>query len=169
LGEEQSGHLKLIGIDLYQDLLGKALRHARGEEVDAPEPELRLGLSGRLPAEWIPEEEVRLSLYLRLARVEDSAGLDALRAELADRFGELPAEAEALLGAAQVRMLAQDAGVRRIDAGPAAIAITPVNAAEKAPAGLEDKEGRWLLRPESEQPAERLAELEGVLADLADA
>ncbi|WP_426266775.1 helicase-related protein [Sphingomonas sp. LHG3443-2] len=169
LGEEQSGHLKLIGIDLYQDLLGKALRHARGEEVDTPEPELRLGLSGRLPAEWIPEEEVRLSLYLRLARVEDSAGLNALRAELADRFGELPAEAEALLGAAQVRMLAQDAGVRRIDAGPAAIAITPVNAADKPPAGLEDKEGRWLLRPESEQPAERLAELEGVLADLADA
>ncbi len=125
LGEEQSGHLKLIGIDLYQDLLGKALRHARGEEIDVPEPELRLGLAGRLPAEWIPEEEARLSLYLRLARVEDSAGLDALRAELADRFGELPEEAEALLGAAQVRMLAQDAGVRRIDAGPAAIAITP--------------------------------------------
>jgi transcription-repair coupling factor (superfamily II helicase) len=169
LGEEQSGHLKLIGIDLYQELLGKALRRARGEETDVPEPELRLGLAGRLPAEWIPEEEVRLSLYLRLARVEDSAGLDALRAELADRFGELPAEAEALLGAAQVRMLAQDAGVRRIDAGPAAIAITPVNASSKAPTGLEDKEGRWLFRPDSEQPAERLAALEDVLAELADA
>ena len=51
-------------------------------------------------------------------------------------FGELPDEAEALLGAAQVRMLAQDAGVRRIDAGPAAIALTPVNASDKAPAGL---------------------------------
>ncbi|WP_338503030.1 helicase-related protein [Sphingomonas kaistensis] len=169
LGEEQSGHLKLIGIDLYQDLLGKALRHARGEDTDVPEPELRLGLAGRLPNEWIPEEEVRLSLYLRLARVEDSAGLDALRAELADRFGELPEEAEALLGAAQVRMLAQDAGVRRIDAGPAAIAITPVDASSKAPAGLEDKEGRWLFRPDSEQPTERLAALEDVLAELADA
>lgn len=169
LGEEQSGHLKLIGIDLYQELLGKALRHARGEEVDVPEPELRLGVGGRLPAEWIPEEEVRLSLYLRLARVEDSAGLDTLRAEMADRFGELPPEAEALLGAAQVRMLAQDAGVKRIDAGPAAIAITPLESSTKPPAGLEDKEGRWLLRPQSEEPAERLAELEGVLADLAEA
>ena len=168
LGEEQSGHLKLIGIDLYQELLGKALRHARGQDVDTPEPELRLGIAGGLPAEWIPEEEVRLSLYLRLARVDDSAGLNALRAEMADRFGELPAEAEALLGAAQVRMLAQDAGVKRIDAGPAAIAITPLAPSAKAPAGLEDKEGRWLLRPESEQPAERMAELESVLADLAE-
>nr|WP_314443301.1 TRCF domain-containing protein [uncultured Sphingomonas sp.] len=167
LGEEQSGHLKLIGIDLYQDLLGKALRHARGEDVDVPEPELRLGVSGRLPAEWIPEEEVRLALYLRLARLEDSADLDALRAELADRFGELPEEAEALLGAAQIRILARAAGVRRIDAGPAAIAITPDPAMEDAPDALEAKAGRWLFRPESEQPAERLAELEDVLADLA--
>lgn len=169
LGEEQSGHLKLIGIDLYQHLLGQALRHARGEDVDAPEPELRLGLSGRLPADWIPEEEVRLSLYLRLARIEDSAGLDALRMELNDRFGELPEAAEVLLDAAHVRLLARAAGVRRIDAGPAAIAITPDNAKGKAPQALEAKEGRWLFRPESDEPAERMHELEGVLADLADA
>jgi transcription-repair coupling factor (superfamily II helicase) len=167
LGEEQSGHLKLIGIDLYQNLLGRALRHARGEDVDTPDPELRLGVAGRLPAEWIPEEEVRLALYLRLARLEDSASLDALRAELADRFGELPEDAEALLGAAQVRLLARAAGVRRIDAGPAAIAITPGDASAKPPAALEAKEGRWLFRPSSDQPAERLAELESVLADLA--
>jgi transcription-repair coupling factor (superfamily II helicase) len=66
-------------------------------------------------------------------------------------------------------MLAQDAGVRRIDAGPAAIAITPLDGSAKAPTGLEDKEGRWLFRPESDQPAERLAELEGVLEELAEA
>lgn len=167
LGEEQSGHLKLIGLDLYQNLLGKALRHARGEEVDTPEPELRLGAAGRFPADWIPEEEVRLALYLRLARLENGAALDELRAELVDRFGELPPEAEALLGATQVRMLARAAGVRRIDAGPAAIAITPVDPSAKAPEPLETKEGRWLFRPESADPAERLGELEGVLADLA--
>jgi transcription-repair coupling factor (superfamily II helicase) len=167
LGEEQSGHLKLIGIDLYQDLLGRALRHARGEDVDTPDPELRLGTAGRLPAEWIPEEEVRLSLYLRLARLEDSGELDALRAELADRFGELPSEAEALLDTAQVRMLARASGVRRIDAGPAAIAITPCNSSVMPPAPLEAKDGRWLLRPASEQSAERLSELESVLAELA--
>jgi transcription-repair coupling factor (superfamily II helicase) len=166
LGEEQSGHLKLIGIDLYQHLLGRALRHARGEDVDTLEPELRLGSEGSLPAEWIPEEEVRLSLYLRLARLEDGGGLDALRAELADRFGELPEEAEALLAAAQVRVLARAAGVRRIDAGPAAIAITPGNAAVVPPTPLEAKDGRWLFRPDSDRPAERLVELEGVLAEL---
>jgi transcription-repair coupling factor (superfamily II helicase) len=168
LGEEQSGHLKLIGIDLYQNLLGRALRHARGEEENAPEPDLRLGVAGRLPAEWIPEDEVRLALYLRLARLEDSAGLDALRAELADRFGELPDDAEALLGAAQVRLLARAAQVRRIDAGPAAIAITPADGSATPPVPLEAKEGRWLFRPESDKPAERLVELEAVLADLSE-
>ncbi|GAA4002392.1 helicase-related protein [Sphingomonas humi] len=167
LGEEQSGHLKLIGIDLYQNLLGRALRRARGEEVDAPEPELRLGTAGRLPATWIPEEEVRLSLYLRLARLEDSGELEALRAEMADRFGELPVEAEALLDAAQVRLLARAAGVRRIDAGPAAIAITPADARVAPPAQLQAKDERWLFRPQSDEPAERLSELEGVLAELA--
>ncbi|NJC05522.1 transcription-repair coupling factor (superfamily II helicase) [Sphingomonas kaistensis] len=167
LGEEQSGHLKLIGIDLYQNLLGKALRHARGEDVSTPEPELRLDTAGQLPAEWIPEEEVRLALYLRLARLEDSPGLDSLRAEMADRFGELPEEAEALLASAQVRNLARAAGVRRIDAGPAAIAITPADAAADVPEPLEGKDGRWLLRPQGERPSERLVELEAVLAELA--
>jgi transcription-repair coupling factor (superfamily II helicase) len=169
LGEEQSGHLKLIGIDLYQHLLGRALKRARGEPDDEAEPELRLGTAGRLPAEWIPEEEVRLSLYLRLARLEDSAALDALAAELADRFGELPADAENLLFAARIRLLARAAGVKRIDVGPAAIAITPIDPKAEAPSPLEAKESRWLLRPESEEAALRLAELEGVLGDLADA
>jgi transcription-repair coupling factor (superfamily II helicase) len=168
LGEEQSGHLKLIGIDLYQNLLGRALRQARGEDVDAPEPELRLGISGRFPATWIPEEEVRLALYLRLARLEDSGGLDALRAELADRFGELPDEAEALLASAQVRQLARSAGVRRIDVGPAAIAITPGDASAKPPEPLEAKNGRWLLRPYGDTASKRLVELEDVLAELVD-
>jgi transcription-repair coupling factor (superfamily II helicase) len=167
LGEEQSGHLKLIGIDLYQHLLGQALKHARGEPAEEPEPELRLGTAGFLPADWIPEEEVRLSLYLRLARLEDSAALDALAAEMSDRFGELPEAAEALLSAARIRLLARAAGVKRVDAGPAAIAITPRDPSVIPPERLEAKDGRWLFRPASEGPAERLAELESLLDDLA--
>ncbi|WP_300975491.1 helicase-related protein [Sphingomonas sp. LHG3406-1] len=163
LGEEQSGHLKLIGIDLYQNLLGRALKHARGEPEDPPEPELRLGAAGLLPADWIPEEEVRLSLYLRLARLEDGGALEAFAAELADRFGELPPEAEALLAQARIRLLARAADIARIDVGPAAVAVSPRDARRAAPDGLEAKEGRWLLRPEGEP----LAALESLLADLA--
>jgi transcription-repair coupling factor (superfamily II helicase) len=65
------------------------LREARGEAVDLAEPELKLGMAGRLPPEWIPEEDVRLALYLRLARLADGGALDAFEAELSDRFGEL--------------------------------------------------------------------------------
>ena len=168
LGEEQSGHLKLIGIDLYQHLLGAALKEARGEPPEESAPELRLGVAGRLPPEWIPEEEVRLSLLMRLARLTDGGALEGFAAELADRFGELPGETEALLGLSRVSLLARSAGVSRIDAGPAAVAFTPRKPKAAVPAGLEEKNGRWLLRSSSEQPGDRLAEVETVLADLSD-
>jgi transcription-repair coupling factor (superfamily II helicase) len=165
LGEEQSGHLKLIGIDLYQHLLGQALREARGEAVDMAEPELKLGMAGRLPPDWIPEEDVRLALYLRLARLADEGALDAFEAELSDRFGELPEEAAALLALARIRLLAKTAGLTRIDAGPAAVAFTPREAGEP-PAGIEEKNGRWLLR--TGEGEDRFEAIEGVLAELAD-
>jgi transcription-repair coupling factor (superfamily II helicase) len=167
LGEEQSGHLKLIGIDLYQHLLGRALKEARGESVDELEPTLSLGTAGRLPEEWIPEEEVRLALYLRLARLGDDGALEAFAAELADRFGEAPPEAEALLASARIRQLAKAAGIARIDAGPAAVAFTPLKAAP-APKGLEEKNGRWLLRSAGDG-ADQLDSIETLLADLAAA
>jgi transcription-repair coupling factor (superfamily II helicase) len=166
LGEEQSGHLKLIGIDLYQHLLSQALREARGEAPEPAEPELRLGLAGRLPPDWIPEEEVRLALYLRLARLPDSGALDGFEAELADRFGELPEEAESLLALTRIRHLAKTAGVARIDAGPAAVAFTPVEPGGRPPSGLEEKNGRWLLRTGEGQ--DQLEAIQNVLADLAD-
>ena len=166
LGEEQSGHLKLIGIDLYQHLLGAALKEARGEAAEEPEPELKLGLSGRLSEEWIPEEEVRLGLYLRLARLTDAGALESFEAELADRFGEPPPEAEALIASARIRLLAKAAAVARIDAGPAAVAFTPREPGP-APDGLEEKNGRWLLRLSAGEDAERLGAIEGVLAELA--
>jgi transcription-repair coupling factor (superfamily II helicase) len=168
LGEEQSGHLKLIGIDLYQHLLGRALRQARGEPPEPPEPELKLGAGGRFPPDWIPEEEVRLGLYLRLARLSDEGELERFEAELADRFGDLPEEAEALLAEARIRLLAKAAGIARIDAGPAAIALTPLNTG-KAPAGLEDRNGRWLLRLEPGGETAGRKRLEEVLAALAGA
>ncbi|GAA4021473.1 DEAD/DEAH box helicase [Sphingomonas swuensis] len=164
LGEEQSGHLKLIGIDLYQHLLGAALRRARGEDADPVIPELHLGATGHLPEEWIPEEEVRLSIYMRLARLEENGALDSFEAELADRFGKLPPEVEALLSQARIRMLAQAAGIARIDAGPAAVALTPTDRKAEAPASLEEKNGRWLLRTSDEEPMDALSD---VLAELA--
>jgi transcription-repair coupling factor (superfamily II helicase) len=168
LGEEQAGHAKLIGLGLYQHLLGQALRVARGEAVDDWTPELHLGGSGSLPESWIPEEEVRINLYARIARIASGAELDALGEELEDRFGALPEEAQALLSVSHIRQLARLAAVARIDAGPAAIALTPragfSGDAERA--GLERKGDRYLLREPTEAGAARLDRVRELLEAL---
>jgi transcription-repair coupling factor (superfamily II helicase) len=148
VGDNQAGHMRLIGTDLYQQLLGAALRAARGESVERWSPQLHLGTSGSLPETWIPEPDVRLTLYLRLARIEEDAGLDAFEEELLDRFGHAPPDAETLIARARIRLAARALRIARIDAGPAAIALTPRDdfAASRASATLEEKSGRLLLR-----------------------
>ncbi|WP_354280618.1 helicase-related protein [Sphingomonas sp. PvP056] len=167
LGETQAGHTKLIGIDLYQHLLGGALRHARGEDVERWTPQLHLGAAGGFPSDWIPEDDVRLSLYIRLSRVTDDSALDAFEDELVDRFGALPDDAVALLARARVRLLARDARVERIDAGAAAIALTPRRGftADTADAGLVEKNGRFLLTEPTEDAA-RTGRVQALLEEL---
>lgn len=169
LGEEQAGHMKLVGLGLYQHLLGLAVRQARGETVEDWTPELNGIAPGRVPDDWVPEVEPRLNLYVRLARLMDAAGVDVLADELADRFGPLPPEAEALMASARVRQLARAAGVARVDAGPAAIALTPhpAHEVEGEKAGLTKSGERWLLKealPDEAARVERLAELLDALA-----
>ena len=166
IGEAQAGHMKLIGIDLYQYLLGRALRAARGENVDRIVPELHLGIAGCLPETWIPEAEVRLMLYGRLARIEDEGALDRFEEELEDRFGTLPEPALLLIELARVRLLARGAGVAKVDAGPAAIALTPQHKGT-APKGLTEKNGRWIMPTRIDDPGERLTRVGEVLEAVA--
>ncbi len=167
VGEAQAGHMKLIGIDLYQHLFGRALRLARGEHVDDWVPELHLDLGGSLPEAWIPEEEVRLSLYGRLARLEDVAALDHFEAELEDRFGTVPDPTRNLLLMTRIRLRASAAGIRRIDAGPAAIALTPQDRRETVPVDdLVEKNGRWIAQMAIVDPVERAGRIEELLDTL---
>ncbi|WP_260596902.1 DEAD/DEAH box helicase [Sphingomonas endolithica] len=168
LGETQAGHMKLIGVDLYQELLEMALRQIRGEDVDRWTPELNLGSAGRLPESWIPEPDLRLSLYVRLARARDSAALDGLEEEMVDRFGPLPPAAERLVAALRIGMLARTTGIARIDAGPSAIALTPRRGCDAAfaEAGLIEKNGRWLLAEETSED-DRAERVQALLEDLA--
>jgi transcription-repair coupling factor (superfamily II helicase) len=170
VGDAQSGHMKLIGIDLYQHLLERAVREARGEKLERWTPVINVGLGGRIPADWIPEADTRLSLYLRLARLTTRAELDAFEEELVDRFGEEPEEAAILLRIANVRTLARDADIAKVDAGPGAIAFTPRSEMTKrsiAAAGLVAKNGRMLLEASIAAPLDRLARMEKVLRLLA--
>ncbi len=165
LGQTQAGHMRLIGVELYQQLLEGALRTARGETVERWTPELYLGIDGWLPADWIQDEDVRLSLYARLARLRDIDDVDGFEEELRDRFGALPRAAERLMTITRVRELARGHGIARIDAGPAAIALTPRpdSAAGEAIEGLTEKNGRLILSERIEDASERLARLAALL------
>lgn len=126
LGEEQAGHLKLIGTSLYQRLLSRAVRAAKGE-VEGPEPalQLNLGVPGSIPETYVPDATLRINLYARLARLSLREEVEAFAEELEDRFGAPPPELEALLLSARVQALASATGIIRVDAGPKAIALTP--------------------------------------------
>lgn len=171
LGENQTGHMQLIGIDLYQHLLAQALAAANGEAVDDWQPDLRLGLSGSLPAEWIADTDLRVQLYVRLARLRSIAAVDAFEDELADRFGQIPAAVESLLLAARISVLARETGVARIDAGPAAIAFTPrggTSVEKWSDAGLEVSGERFVLNVSITDVNERGDRIASLLEGLND-
>ena len=122
-GDTQSGHLKLIGLGLYQHLLQRALRDARGEPAEDWTPDINTGESGAIPESYIPETVQRLNLYARLARASEAAELDALEEEVEDRFGPPPAALVALIGRARLRCLCRSHAVERVDIGPKAVAF----------------------------------------------
>ncbi|MET1754513.1 helicase-related protein [Novosphingobium sp. RD2P27] len=165
LSDEQTGHMKLIGVDLYQHLLQNALREARGERVDEWTPVIHAETAAHFPADWISDEDVRVGLYVRLARIDEITALEAYEDELVDRFGDLPQEAEQLLAFTRVRMLARLAKIERIDVGPAAIAFTPRDKELPSLGSLQKKGDRWLLSEEIEDRLQRLARAESVLSD----
>ena len=124
VGEAQAGHMKLIGAQLYHRLMTRAVRAARGE-TDGLErtPELHLADEASLPEDYIPDAVVRINLYARLGRLETLDEVDAFEEELADRFGDLPAAAAALLARARLSLVAARAGARKVSSGPSALAI----------------------------------------------
>jgi transcription-repair coupling factor (superfamily II helicase) len=117
LGGEQSGHIEAIGFEMYTSMLEEAVRRIKGEE-DKPahaDTSVNLGISVRIDADYIPEENQRLRMYKRIAGAEDVAMLADVRAELQDRYGEPPESVTNLLAAGEIRLLAQQLGIALID------------------------------------------------------
>ncbi|WP_312488975.1 TRCF domain-containing protein, partial [Sphingomonas sp.] len=171
LGDTQAGHMRLIGVELYQQLLEGALRAARGETVERWTPVLHLGLEGCLPEDWVPEVDTRITLYARLARIETADELDAFEQELEDRFGAVPADAGRLLGLARLRLDARALDIARIDAGPAAVAMEPRGKAKALARtlGITEKGGRALLAERIDDPQARFDRVRSLLADALEA
>jgi len=127
LGEEQSGHIREVGIELYQQLLEEAVEAARGQAREAARqaadwsPQINLGLPVLIPEGYVADLGVRLALYRRIASIRDGAEIESLAAELVDRFGPIPAEVENLMRTVELKLLCRAAGVEKIDAGPKGI------------------------------------------------
>ena len=125
-GERQTGHVRAVGTELYQHLLLESVAMRRGDPPRRPAAELHVELAGRIPAEYIPDENLRISLLRRLFRLEDLPSLHQFGDELEDRFGTPPVEVEALLAIERLRLLAEIMRLSRIDAGCKSCAITPI-------------------------------------------
>ncbi|MDO9442397.1 MAG: helicase-related protein [Beijerinckiaceae bacterium] len=173
LGDDQAGHVKLIGVGLYQDIFRQAIAKARGEEIrETPQPDLNLGVEARIPDAYVAEPDLRLTLYATLHGQRDASGLDAFEAALADRFGPPPDEMRALVAVERLRLTAHELGLRRFDAGAQGMAATlPPDVLRSL-----DLEGSsWtiidnrLVSPQgSEDFEERLALADDFLAELGD-
>jgi transcription-repair coupling factor (superfamily II helicase) len=142
LGEEQSGHIREVGYELYQSMLEEAvaaLKGGEGAEIeDQWSPRINPGTAVLIPEDYVPDLDVRLGLYRRLSSVESHEGIEAFAAELIDRFGPLSEEVSHLLDVVEIKGLCRQAGVEQIDAGPKGAVIAFRNKSFANPEGLID-------------------------------
>jgi len=130
LGDEQSGHIREVGIELYQQMLEDAVNAIRaGERNKKPverdwTPNINLGLPVLIPETYVSDLPVRLGLYRRIGALTSDAESEALAAELVDRFGKLPQEVENLLETVALKRACREAGVEKLDAGPKGMVIS---------------------------------------------
>jgi transcription-repair coupling factor (superfamily II helicase) len=127
LGEEQSGHIKEVGFELYQQMLEEAVASLKAgiaaPVADKWSPQITIGTPVMIPEDYVADLPVRLSLYRRLAEIEDERDIEAFGAEMADRFGPLPVEVEYLLQTVAIKALCRQANVEKIEAGPKGMVI----------------------------------------------
>jgi len=117
LGEVQSGHIAAVGFDLYSELVAEAVSELEGREpmpVARPEVRIDLPVDAHLPESYVPEQELRLEAYRRLATTGTGEEVDDVAAEWVDRFGPLPPAAEALVALARLRVEALRIGLEEL-------------------------------------------------------
>ncbi len=185
LGDEQSGHIKEVGFELYQDMLEEAVAALRGGGVGEDEegqwsPQINVGTPVLIPENFVPDLDARMALYRRLSDVETRSEIDGFAAELIDRFGKLPEEVEFLLKIVEIKGLCRTANVDKIEAGPKGVVFSLRGNTFPNPAGLveliNDERGKAKLRPDHklffkrdwETPAERLAGTYRLMKTLAE-
>ncbi|QYK39974.1 MAG: transcription-repair coupling factor [Paracoccaceae bacterium] len=147
LGEEQSGHIREVGYELYQQMLEDTIRKLRSGEIgglteadDQWAPQINLGVPVLIPEDYVPDLDVRLGLYRRLSGLQSKVELEGFAAELIDRFGPLPREVNTLMLVVRIKAMCKRAGIARLDAGPKGATVQFHQDRFANPAGLVD----WL-------------------------
>ena len=185
LGEEQSGHIREVGVELYQQMLEDAVAEMKAggasEMADARgwSPQINTGAAVLIPEAYVPDLNVRLALYRRLSEADKPQDREGLAAEMIDRFGPLPEEAGQLLKVVAIKGLCRQANVAKIDVGPKGAVIAFRDDRFENPGGLVGHITRnaafWKLRPDQkivvrgewETPDQRLVAAERILSELA--
>jgi len=158
LGEEQSGHIKEVGIELYQAMLEEAISDLKSrrkigdvEERDWS-PQINLGMSVLIPESYVEDLSLRLSLYRRVSNLQEEKDIEAFAVEMIDRFGALPQEVEHLFGVLRIKQFCVQANIDRIDAGPKGAIISfrknLFPAPEKLLTHINKHPTRYKLRPD---------------------
>ncbi|MHA1553319.1 MAG: TRCF domain-containing protein, partial [Alphaproteobacteria bacterium] len=122
LGEEQSGHIREVGYELYQQMLEEAIASLKHGDADAEEgrwsPQITIGMAVMIPEGYVTDLQLRMALYKRLADLDDQTAIDGFAAEMIDRFGKLPEEVEHLLRIVAIKALCRRANIEKVDVGP---------------------------------------------------
>ena len=184
LGQEQSGHIKEVGVELYQKMLEDAVALLKsGQDVssiaeESYSPQISLGLSVLIPEDYVSDLGLRMELYHRMANIETSAQIQDMRSELEDRFGPVPPEVENLLETVSLKGLCKRAHIERIEAAEKGMVITFRNNLFPNPAGLvgfiNSQMGLAKLKPDKltitrswKDPLDRLTGVKSLLENFA--
>ncbi len=140
LGEEQSGHIREVGYELYQQMLADAITLLKAGVEEPQEevwsPTIAIGAPVTIPEDYVADLTLRLQLYRRLSTLETDQDIEAFAAEMIDRFGPIPPEVEQLLEIVAIKALCRRAHVEKIDAGPKGVIVAFREDKFANPAGL---------------------------------
>ena len=150
LGEEQSGTLRAVGVDLFQDMLRQAIEAiTAGREPEEPwTPRITLGMPVLIDDRYVPDLDERMSLYRAIAALETADAAKAFAAQLAKRYGPVPPEVRTLLGLGELKRLCRETGVEQIDVGPRGALLT----FRREPEGL-----KAFLKRQAQRAARKMA------------
>jgi len=184
LGDEQSGHIKEVGFELYNHMLQEAvasLKAAGDAEAEAGDwtPQITIDAAALMPESYIADLDLRLAMYKRLASLEEPQDIEDFAAELIDRFGPVPPETEHLLQIVAIKQLCRKANVQKLDVGPKGVVLAFRDNKFAEPARLiqqiASSKGQMRVRPDhklvvmkdTKSPTDRLKAARKVVDDLA--